>query len=333
MLLAHNLPQNFPVGVTVVGASPPAVTDLFENFTIREKWAGAGARPSARPTPLPLLVLPVLLAALLMMPLRAKAAEYACDAVIPVSMELNGTHDEKFEVTIELAEKADPDTPMPAEEACSLLLGDGENGGFSIRYTEPGDYFYVIRQTAGSTAYMSYDTTVYEVQVQVTNDTAEDGTTTLKYQVVANDVETPTEKAAALADRESGGACVPEYLRPADTDAGRAPGHCRGHRKRHLGRHAHAETGLHPAADQRRFAADRAGGGAGAGCRGHRGAGGAARAEKQAGRPVIIRSQIENCPPAIRRNGWRAVFAVNPAAEARSGRRRCGAPKRRLLRC
>ena len=146
-----------------------------------------------------LLVLPVLLAALLMMPLRAKAAEYACDAVIPVSMELNGTHDEKFEVTIELAEKADPDTPMPAEEACSLLLGDGENGGFSIRYTEPGDYFYVIRQTAGSTAYMSYDTTVYEVQVQVTNDTAEDGTTTLKYQVVANDVETPTEKAAALA--------------------------------------------------------------------------------------------------------------------------------------
>ena len=99
----------------------------------------------------------------------------------------------------ELAEKADPDTPMPAEEACSLLLGDGANGGFSIRYTEPGDYFYVIRQTAGSTAYMSYDTTVYEVQVQVTNDTAEDGTTTLKYQVVANDVETPTEKAAALA--------------------------------------------------------------------------------------------------------------------------------------
>ena len=78
-------------------------------------------------------------------------------------------------------------------------MATGENGGFSIRYTEPGDYFYVIRQTAGSTAYMSYDTTVYEVQVQVTNDTAEDGTTTLKYQVVANDVETPTEKAAALA--------------------------------------------------------------------------------------------------------------------------------------
>ena len=140
-----------------------------------------------------LLVLPVLLVALLLMPVRAKAAEYACDAAIPVSMELNGTHDEKFEVTIELAEKADPNTPMPAEEACSLLLGDGENGGFSIRYTEPGDYFYVIRQTAGSTGYMTYDDTVYAVQVQVTNDEGDvdgDGKT-LKYAVTAYDASIP----------------------------------------------------------------------------------------------------------------------------------------------
>ena len=140
-----------------------------------------------------LLVLPVLLAVLLMMPVRAKAAEYACDAVIPVSMELNGTHDEKFEVTIELAEKADPDTPLPAEEACSLLLGDGESGNFSIHYTEPGDYFYVIRQTAGSTGYMTYDDTVYAVQVQVTNDEGDvdgDGKT-LKYTVTAYDASIP----------------------------------------------------------------------------------------------------------------------------------------------
>ena len=137
-----------------------------------------------------LLVLPVLLAALLMMPLRAKAAEYACDAVIPVSMELNGTHDEKFEVTIELAEGADETTPLPAEEACSLLLGDGESGNFAIHYTEPGDYFYVIRQTAGDTAYMSYDATVYAVQVQVTNLETPDGTT-LTYTVTAYDASIP----------------------------------------------------------------------------------------------------------------------------------------------
>lgn len=138
-----------------------------------------------------LLVLPVLLAALLMLPLRANAAEYACDAVIPVSMELNGDRDETFEVTIELAEGMDETTPMPAEEACSILLADGESGGFAIHYTEPGDYFYVIRQTEGDTAYMSYDDTVYSVQVQVTNETAADGSWTLTYTVTAYDASIP----------------------------------------------------------------------------------------------------------------------------------------------
>ena len=149
-----------------------------------------------------LLVLPVLLVALLLMPVRAKAAEYACDAAIPVSMELNGDHDEQFEVTIELAEGADETTPLPAEEACSLLLSDGESGNFAIHYTEPGDYFYVIRQTAGDTAYMSYDATVYAVQVQVTNLETPDGTT-LTYTVTAYDASIPEpdteDKAQALA--------------------------------------------------------------------------------------------------------------------------------------
>ena len=145
-----------------------------------------------------LLVLPVLLAALLLMPVGAKAEEYACDAAIPVTMQLNGDKDEKFEVTIEAAEGADADQPMPAADNMSLLLADEEQGWFTIHYTEPGDYFYIIRQTAGSTEYMSYDTTVYEVQVQVTNVTAEDGSTTLKAQVIANDVENPDAKAAEL---------------------------------------------------------------------------------------------------------------------------------------
>ena len=138
-----------------------------------------------------LLVLPVLLAALLMLPVRANAAEYACDAVIPVSVKLNGTNDEKFEVTIELAEGMDETAPMPEEENCALLLGDGEDGGFAIHYTEPGDYYYVIRQTCGGTAYMSYDDTVYAVQVQVTNTQAEDGGTTLGYTVTAYDASIP----------------------------------------------------------------------------------------------------------------------------------------------
>ena len=116
-----------------------------------------------------LLVLPVLLAALLLMPLRASAAGYACDAVIPVSMELNGDHDETFEVTIELAEGAADSQPMPAEEERSILLADGEKDSFAIHYTEPGDYRYLVRQTPGETAHMTYDKTVYVVNVRVTN--------------------------------------------------------------------------------------------------------------------------------------------------------------------
>ena len=145
-----------------------------------------------------LLVLPVLLAALLLMPVGAKAEGHACDAAIPVTMQLNGDNAEKFEVTIQCAEGADADQPMPAAENCSLLLADEEQGWFTIHYTEPGDYFYVVRQTAGSTQYMSYDVTVYEVQVQVTNDVAEDGSATLKSQVVANDVNKPEAKAASI---------------------------------------------------------------------------------------------------------------------------------------
>ena len=141
-----------------------------------------------------LLVLPVLLAALLLLPVSAKAEEYACDAAIPVTMQLNGTHSEKFEVTIECAEDADENQPMPAADCCSLMLADEEQGCFTIHYTEPGDYFYIVRQTAGSTAYMSYDITVYAVQVQVTN--AEDGS--LNYTVTANDVENPDAKAAEV---------------------------------------------------------------------------------------------------------------------------------------
>ena len=145
-----------------------------------------------------LLVLPVLLAALLLLPVSAKAEEYACDAAIPVTMQLNGTHSEKFEVTIECAEDADENQPMPAADNQALMLADEEQGCFTIHYTEPGDYFYIVRQTAGSTAYMSYDLTVYEIQVQVTNATAADGSTTLKAQVVANDVENPEAKAAEV---------------------------------------------------------------------------------------------------------------------------------------
>ena len=48
-----------------------------------------------------LLVLPVLLAALLLLPVRAKAEGYECFAELPVHVDLNGENDEQFHVTIE----------------------------------------------------------------------------------------------------------------------------------------------------------------------------------------------------------------------------------------
>lgn len=143
-----------------------------------------------------LLVLPVLLAALLLMPVRALAAGYECDAQIPVTVKLNGDHAEAFEVTIALPDGADADTPMPEEGSRSLLLRGGESGSFAIHYTAPGDYFYLIRQTAGKTGYMTYDDTVYAVQVQVTNTEDADGNLTLAYTVTAYDagIEDPTQE-------------------------------------------------------------------------------------------------------------------------------------------
>lgn len=143
-----------------------------------------------------LLVLPVLLAALLLMPVRALAAGYECDAQIPVTVKLNGDHAEQFEVTIALADGADANTPMPEEGSRSLLLRGGQSGSFAIHYTEPGDYFYLIRQTAGKTSHMTYDDTVYAVQVQVTNTEDADGNLTLTYTVTACDagIQDPTQE-------------------------------------------------------------------------------------------------------------------------------------------
>lgn len=99
-------------------------------------------------------------------------------------------------MTIALPDGADADTPMPEEGSRSLLLRGGESGSFAIHYTAPGDYFYLIRQTAGKTGYMTYDDTVYAVQVQVTNTEDADGNLTLAYTVTAYDagIEDPTQE-------------------------------------------------------------------------------------------------------------------------------------------
>lgn len=144
-----------------------------------------------------LLVLPVLLAALLMMPVRANAEEvpYECFAELPVSVELNGDNDEQFHVTIELAEGMDETTPLPDEAADGLLIaGDASDSFSNFHFTKPGDYSYVVKQDIGDTAYMSYDDTVYTVTIRVTN--ADNGG--LQHEIWATTNDDPNTKVQEL---------------------------------------------------------------------------------------------------------------------------------------
>ena len=142
-----------------------------------------------------LLVLPVLLAALLILPVRANAEGHECYAELPVRVDLNGENDEQFHVTIETAPEADPSTPLPAEAEDGLWVSGDSDGKFTgFYYTEPGNYEYIVRQECGDTAYMTYDDTVYHVVVQVTN--TQDGG--LSYQVFAWTDEDSEDKAQAL---------------------------------------------------------------------------------------------------------------------------------------
>lgn len=144
-----------------------------------------------------LLVLPVLLAALLIMPVRANAEEvpYECFAELPVSVELNGDNDEQFHVTIELAEGMDETTPLPDEAADGLLIaGDASDSFSNFHFTKPGDYSYVVKQDIGDTAYMSYDDTVYTVTIRVTN--ADNGG--LQHEIWATTDDDPNTKVQEL---------------------------------------------------------------------------------------------------------------------------------------
>ncbi|HJC07491.1 MAG TPA: hypothetical protein H9706_00670, partial [Candidatus Gemmiger stercorigallinarum] len=162
-----------------------------------------------------LLVLPVLLAALLMMPVRAHAAEasYECYAELPVSVALNGDNDEQFHVMIEPAEGMGDAVPMPEEAVDGLMIaGDASDTFSNFHFTEPGDYVYVVKQEIGSTAYMSYDNTVYTVTIRVTN--ADNGG--LQSEIWAVTDDNPTVKVRALSFLNTYAPPAPSTPKPDD---------------------------------------------------------------------------------------------------------------------
>ena len=95
------------------------------------------------------------------------AAEKTVEAKIPVSSTGKNTK-ESFSYHLK-AETSEFQTLATD----SLSLRDGETGSFSVLYTYPGTYHYTISQEKGTDKKTTYDETVYNVDVYVTED--EDG--------------------------------------------------------------------------------------------------------------------------------------------------------------
>lgn len=95
------------------------------------------------------------------------AAEKTVEAEIPVTCTgENTTESFSYHLKAETSE-------FQTLSADSLSLRDGETGSFSVLYTYPGTYHYTLSQKKGTDKKTTYDETVYNVDVYVTED--EDG--------------------------------------------------------------------------------------------------------------------------------------------------------------
>ncbi len=109
------------------------------------------------------LILLPLLCLFLLFPVQTEAAE-TVSARIPVSV-TGGNPLETFTIVLDMET-----TELQTPDQLYLLLKAGEEGAFTIQYTYPGTYHYRILQEAGSDSTAVYDTSVYQVDVIVTED-------------------------------------------------------------------------------------------------------------------------------------------------------------------
>ena len=134
----------------------------------------------------PLLTL-ILLAVTFLPVGNVQAAEtadaYRCSITIPMQVNVTGdtAPQENYTFTIE-AETAG--ATLPADQSL-VITGSGSASFGTIEYTEPDDYVYRIRQTAGQTKGMTYDSASYQVTVRVVN--AGNGTLAAEIWAVKND--------------------------------------------------------------------------------------------------------------------------------------------------
>jgi pilin isopeptide linkage protein len=122
-----------------------------------------------------LVILLVLIMGLTIMAPAAHAvvAPEAPKIEIPVSVILSGeppADDEDYEIVLE---PDNPDYPMPegSEDGVFTMIITGEDTGFlpEIAFSSLGVYTYTIQQTPGSNELATYDDSIYNLVVYVTN--------------------------------------------------------------------------------------------------------------------------------------------------------------------
>ena len=128
----------------------------------------------------------ILLLTLLLFPLffsvQSKAAQQLPTVAIniPVEKKLTGDKPPSVENFIFILKGEDATTPMPASDSNDMdslgvtatltIAGTGTGSFGTIVYAEPNDYHYTITEEQGSAENYTYDSTVYNVTVQITSD-------------------------------------------------------------------------------------------------------------------------------------------------------------------
>lgn len=100
---------------------------------------------------------------------QAAAAESTTAAI---TVDMAGTGRVRLEAAPYAGRLHEEENPPLPDESELTITG---SGAFVIRFTQPGDYYYLCYQTAKDGDDIVYDDTVYEVEVQVTE---EDGALT-----------------------------------------------------------------------------------------------------------------------------------------------------------
>lgn len=100
----------------------------------------------------------------------AESVHNSCSVVLPVSVMLEGKQNaDRSEKFVFKLTPQGVETPVPEKTEIEILVSGGTgNGQFGpLVYQEPGEYSYLLSQSAGTNTNLKYDQRTYEVVVRV----------------------------------------------------------------------------------------------------------------------------------------------------------------------